>query len=418
MTVPAIVRLLPGLMAFMPMVAAASDLAAIDPVPASGLALLPPMGWNSWNHFAGRITADDVRAMADAMATNGMRDAGYTYVNIDDTWEGTRDAAGRMRPNARFGDMKALADYVHARGLKLGIYSSPGAKTCAGFEGSYGHEAQDAGSYAAWGVDFLKYDYCGARDMYPVTRQNQEILFRRMGAALRATGRPVIYSLSQSGDFDIWRWGPQTGAQLWRTTPDISDDWEAMSQRGFRQLDLTAWSGPGHWNDPDMLEVGNGGMNSQEYRTQMSLWSILPAPLLAGNDLRTMDAATRDILLNRDVIAVDQDPAGHPARRLTRRGDVELLVRDMDDGSIVLGVFNRGAAPATVRLAWDRVDKRFQGARRVHARDLWQHRSRDYAAAFDVVVGRHDVVLLRTDATRGAAPRAAVSRNDAARSLP
>ncbi|SEO94238.1 alpha-galactosidase [Luteibacter sp. UNC138MFCol5.1] len=371
----------------------------VDAVPANGLARTPPMGWNSWNHFAGRITAEDVRGMADAMVANGMRDAGYVYVNIDDTWEGVRDASGAIRPNDKFGDMKALADYVHARGLKLGIYSSPGAKTCAGFEGSFGHEEQDARTYAAWGVDFLKYDYCGARDQYPVTLENQQALFRRMGQALRRTGRPIVYSLSQSGQFDIWKWGPRTGANLWRTTPDISDDWSSMSERGFRQLDLAAWSGPGHWNDPDMLEIGNGGMTMDEYRTQMSLWSLLPAPLLAGNDLRGMDAETKAILLNREVIAIDQDPAALPARRLETQGDVEVLVRDMSDGSRVVGFFNRGEAPARVTFPWSRLGQRFAKPRNV--RDLWNHRSLPTNEGYDEALPRHGSVLLRVGAASG-----------------
>jgi len=357
------------------------------------------MGWNSWNHFAGRITAADVRAMADAMVSTGMRDAGYVYVNIDDTWEGSRAPSGEIQPNAKFGDMKALADYVHARGLKLGIYSSPGDKTCAGFAGSHGHEVQDARTFAAWGVDYLKYDYCGARDIYPVTRENQEALFRRMGAALHETGRPIVYSLSQSGEFDIWRWGPATGANLWRTTPDISDDWDSMSQRGFRQLDLGQWSGPGHWNDPDMLEIGNGGMTSDEYRTQMSLWSILPAPLLAGNDLRTMDPATQEILLNRDVIAVDQDPVGNPARRLEKQGEVDVLVRDMADGAVVVGFFNRGNAEAKAVLSWDRLGDRFR--RGAIVRHLWQHVTLPSTKAFVGLIPRHGVTLLRINPVGG-----------------
>lgn len=372
---------------------APTNVPAEDAVPANGLARTPPMGWNSWNHFAGRITASDVREMADAMVATGMRDAGYVYVNIDDTWEGERSKTGEIQTNEKFGDMSALAAYVHARGLKLGIYSSPGAKTCAGFAGSHGHEDQDARTFAAWGVDFIKYDYCGATVLYPVTRENQEALFRRMGHALRKTGRPIVYSLSQSGDFNIWKWGPQTGANMWRTTPDISDNWESMSKRGFRQLDLTAWSGPGHWNDPDMLEIGNGGMTADEYRTQMSLWSILPAPLLAGNDLRTMDPVTKEILLNREVIAVDQDPAGTPARRLETRGEVEVLVREMSDGSIVVGFFNRGEQAAAVDLDWRRLGDRFaQGAT---ARDLWRHTAVAPGSAFTCSVPRHGVVLLR-----------------------
>ncbi|MGH9882487.1 MAG: glycoside hydrolase family 27 protein, partial [Pyrinomonadaceae bacterium] len=252
----------------------------------NGLTKTPPMGWNSWNKFAGRVDDATVRAMADAMASNGMKEAGYVYVNIDDTWEGSRDAEGNIQTNKKFPDMKALADYVHGKGLKLGIYSSPGPNTCAGYEGSYGHEAQDARTFAAWGIDYLKYDWCGARAIY--TDEEMPAIYQKMGDALLASGRPIVYSLCQYGRLDVWKWGADVGGNLWRTTGDIRDTWDSMTRIGFSQNELAPWAKPGHWNDPDMLEIGNGGMSETEYQTHMSLWAMLAAPLLAGNDLRNM----------------------------------------------------------------------------------------------------------------------------------
>jgi alpha-galactosidase len=280
------------------------------------LAARPPMGWNSWNHFKSKVDDAAVRAQAEAMVASGMRDAGYTYINIDDTWEGDRDAQGNIQANSKFPDMKALADFVHSKGLKLGIYSSPGSKTCAKFEGSYGHELQDARTYAAWGIDYLKYDLCGLRDQMkaaPTPEAAHKIMvdaYTKMHDALLSTGRPIVFSLCQYGNDAVWEWGASVGGNLWRTTGDISDKYGSMADIGFGQAGLARFAGPGHWNDPDMLEVGNGGMNADEYRTHMSLWAILAAPLLAGNDLSTMTPETVALLTNRDVIAVDQDPAG------------------------------------------------------------------------------------------------------------
>ncbi|MEO8336485.1 MAG: glycoside hydrolase family 27 protein, partial [bacterium] len=290
----------------------------------NGLARTPPMGWNSWNKFAGRVDDAAVRGMADAMASNGMREAGYQYINIDDTWEGNRDAQGNITTNSKFPDMKALADYVHSKGLKLGIYSSPGPNTCAGYEGSHGHEMQDAKAYAAWGIDYLKYDWCGARNLY--TDDEMPAIYQIMGDALLATGRPIVYSLCQYGRVDVWKWGADVGGNLWRTTGDIRDAWESMTRIGFSQNDLAPYAKPGHWNDPDMLEIGNGAMTDDEYRTHMSLWAILAAPLLAGNDLRSMTPAIHSILTNRAVIAIDQDPLGKQGSRVwaTAAGDQEI----------------------------------------------------------------------------------------------
>src|SRR5215475_4576617 len=223
----------------------------LHPVRDNGLARTPPMGWNSWNKFASRIDDATVRSIADAMAANGMRDAGYVYVNIDDTWEGERDAHGNIQPNRKFPDMKALADYVHSKGLKLGIYSSPGPNTCEGYAGSYGHEVQDARTYAAWGIDYLKYDWCSAFTLYKDSEM--QAVYQKMGDALLATGRPIVFSLCQYGLMDVWQWGPAVGGNLWRTGGDIWDIWDSVSRIGFGQNQLVPFARPGHWNDFDML---------------------------------------------------------------------------------------------------------------------------------------------------------------------
>ncbi len=301
------------------------------------LALTPPMGWNSWNHFAARVDDKAVRAAADAMVASGMKDAGYVYINIDDTWEAKRDAQGLIQPNEKFPDMKALADYVHSKGLKLGIYSSPAAKTCAGFEGSLGHEEQDAKTYAKWGIDYLKYDWCKSSG----SLDEMKTSYTKMRDALKRTGRPIVLSLCQYGWNKVWVWGESVGGNLWRTTGDITDEYRVMAEIGFNQNGLEKYAGPGHWNDPDMLEVGNGGMNDDEYRTHMSLWAILAAPLIAGNDLSKMTPYTVELLTNREVLAVDQDPLGKQGYRIAQEGPFEVWMKPMADGSKVVGLFNR-----------------------------------------------------------------------------
>jgi alpha-galactosidase len=359
----------------LPVVALAVSIAAAQNT--APLAATPPMGWNSWNHFAAKVSDADVRAAADALVATGMRDAGYIYVNVDDTWEGQRDASGIIHANSKFPDMKALGDYIHSRGLKFGIYSSPGPKTCAGYEGSYGHEQQDADTYAAWGVDFLKYDLCGLRDVMgmhnpPYDRVKGEALMRdayaKMHQALLKTGRPIVYSICQYGMDSVWEWAAQAGGNLWRTTDDISDSFRSMALIGFSQAGLEKYAGPGHWNDPDMLEIGNGGMSPDEYRTQMSLWAILAAPLLAGNDLSTMDDTTKSILMNREVIAIDQDAIGVQGFRL---GPPQVWVRPLSSGAKALAIFNyvTDDVPQPVTVAFK--DLGFNGP--VHAHDLWTH---------------------------------------------
>ena len=369
---------------------ARQPLPALHKAPDNGLAKTPPMGWNSWNKFAGRVDDAGVRGMADAMAASGMKEAGYLYVNIDDTWEGERDAQGNIRSNKKFPDMKALADYVHSKGLKIGIYSSPGPNTCAGYEGSYGHEEQDARTYATWGIDYLKYDWCAARNLY--RDEEMQAVYQKMGDALLAAGRPIVYSLCQYGRADVWKWGPEVGGNLWRTTGDIRDAWDSMSRIGFGQNDLAPWAEPGHWNDPDMLEIGNGGMHDAEHQTHMSLWSILAAPLLAGNDLRTMPPSILAILTNREVIAIDQDKAGKQGTRLLKSGDQEIWVRDLAGGERAVAVFNRAADTANVTVKWAALGMKTPS----HARDLWAHRDEKFEGPEQAVsVPGHGVVLWR-----------------------
>jgi alpha-galactosidase len=380
--------------------AAAAILGATPALAAEPAASTPPMGWNSWNHFAAKIDDATVRAQADAMVSSGLRDAGYRYINIDDTWEGARGADGAIQPNAKFPDMKALADYVHAKGLKLGIYSSPGPKTCAGYEGSQGHEAQDARTYAAWGIDYLKYDLCSlgpsmiAAGSLEKAQAIELTAYQKMGEALRATGRPIVYSLCQYGFDQVWRWGGDVGGNLWRTTGDIEDKYPRMAEIGFGQAGLAKYARPGRWNDPDMLEVGNGGMNPTEYRTHMSLWALLAAPLLAGNDLSKMSPDTLAILTNRDVIAIDQDPAGPQGDRVRAEGPLEIWVKPLAGGARAVGLFNRSDLPA--EMAVDFAEVGVSGA--VKTRNVWAATDLGAISGYTAIVPAHGVLLLRLGA--------------------
>jgi alpha-galactosidase len=366
---------------------------ALHKVRDNGLARTPPMGWNSWNKFSRRVDDSIVRGIADAMVRNGMRDAGYVYINIDDTWEGERDAKGVLNSNTKFPDMKALADYVHGKGLKIGIYSSPGPNTCEGYEGSYGHEVQDARTWAAWGIDYVKYDWCGASNIY--TDAEMQAVYQKMGDALLAVRHPIVYSLCQYGRADVWKWGPDVGGNLWRTTGDISDRWASMSRIGFDQGKLAEFARPGHWNDPDMLEIGNGGMSDTEYRTHMSLWSMLAAPLIAGNDLRDVPAPILEILTNREVIAIDQDKAGKQGKRVSKAGDQEFWVRELAGGDHAVAMFNLAADPATVMVNWADLGLKKAPSR---VRDLWNHTDVHidvHSGEYSATIPGHGVVMLR-----------------------
>ena len=367
--------------------------AALD----AGLALAPPMGWNSWNHFGCNVNEKMLRDTADALASSGMRDAGYKYLVVDDCWHGERDAHGDIQPDAqRFpSGIRALADYVHGKGLKFGIYSDAGTKTCAGRPGSRGYEYQDAAQYARWGVDYLKFDWCSTGT------QNAEASYATMRAALNHTGRPIVFSLCEWGTAKPWLWAGDGIGNLWRTTGDITDQWSG--KKGYSNGVLTivdlneplySYAGPGHWNDPDMLEVGNGGMTTDEYRAHFSLWAMMAAPLIAGNDVAHMSAQTRDILMNKDVIAVDQDPLGHAGRRVRREGDLEVWSRELANGDRAVLLLNRGAAASAMHFTVAEVG--LPEALELHARDLWSGRdlgtvSGSYTAP---AVPSHGVVMI------------------------
>jgi alpha-galactosidase len=363
----------------------------------NGLAQTPPMGWNSWNKFACNIDETIVRAQADAMVSSGMHDAGYQYIVIDDCWQGARDADGNIQPDPqRFpSGIKALADYVHAKGLKFGIYSDAGDKTCGGRPASRGHEEADAKQYAAWGVDYLKYDWCNTEGM------DAQAAYLKMSQALAASGRPIVFSMCEWGDNRPWLWARNIG-NLWRTTGDIYDGWEGKHPNGYSigmlnildmQAGLETYAGPGHWNDPDMMEVGNGGMTDAEYRAHFSLWAILAAPLIAGNDMAKMSKETNTILTSREVIAVDQDPLGVQASRVAKDGDAEVWARPITGGGRAAVLLNRGLAPRTITVTWEQLH--YPAHLTAKVRDLWRHANRKPAqGSFTALVPGHAAVMV------------------------
>jgi alpha-galactosidase len=345
------------------------------------------MGWNSWNKFACNVSEQLIREAADAMVSSGMQAAGYQYVNIDDCWQVSRDAQGTIVADAaRFpSGIKALADYVHDKGLKLGVYTDAGTLTCEKRPGSLGHELQDAKTYAAWGVDYVKIDWCHAEGLDP------EVQYTKFRDALAQAGRPIVFSICNWGVKAPWTWGPATG-NLWRTTGDINDTWDRMSVIGFSQNGLEKFAGPGHWNDPDMLEVGNGGMKPDEYRVHMALWALLAAPLLSGNDLRNMTSETKEMLTNSEVIAVDQDAKGVQGHRVWDEGPLEIWAKSLADGSSAVGLFNRGESELKITLDFKTLG--ING--RAKLRDLWQHKDVGVAEdSYTAAVPKHGVVLLK-----------------------
>jgi alpha-galactosidase len=373
------------------------------------LARTPPMGWNSWNKFGCNVSEQLIRETADAMVSSGMKDAGYLYVNIDDCWHGQRDARGFIHEDPkRFpSGMKALADYVHSKGLKLGIYSDAGWKTCGGHPGSRGHEFQDALTYAGWGVDYLKYDWCNTEGL------KAEGAYLTMRDALYAAGRPVVFSICEWGTDKPWDWGPKMG-HLWRTTGDIYNCFDCVKDHGtWKQLGVLAildmqkglreHAGPGHWNDPDMLEVGNG-MSVNEDRAHFSMWAMLAAPLIAGNDLRGMTPETRAVLTNREVIAVNQDALGVQGFQYSAKDGVEVWFKPLENGDWAAAFLNRNASASKVSFDWksekvsdslSKRDARFDST--VYSlRDLWAGRDAgDTRRALSAEVPAHDVLLLR-----------------------
>jgi alpha-galactosidase len=379
------------------------------------IGLTPALGWNSWNCFASAVTAEKVKSAADAMVRSGLINHGWTYINIDDYWEvhrdsqdptlqgPHRDADGHILPNPRFPDMKGLTDYIHAKGLKAGLYSSPGPWTCGGCVASWQHEALDAESYGQWGFDYLKYDWCSYGDIVHgddslATLQKP---YRVMRAALDQVSRDILFSFCQYGMGNVWEWGAEIGGNSWRTTGDIRDTWGSMSRIGFGQAGHEKYAGPGHFNDPDMLVVGKVGwgpslhpthLTPSEQYTHISLWCLLAAPLLIGCDMTQMDDFTLNLLSNDEVLEVDQDPLGHQAARVAQNGPLEVWAKDMEDGSKAVGLFNRGYSEAPVTANWASLG--LAGKQKV--RDLWRQRDLgDFTGSFTASVPRHGVVLVR-----------------------
>jgi alpha-galactosidase len=370
------------------------------------LAATPVMGWNSWNFFAKKVTDRDIRAAADNLIATGMKDAGYNYVNIDDAWQGARDANGVLHTNSKFPDMKALADYVHSKGLKIGIYSGPGTKTCGGYAGSLGHEEQDAKMYAEWGIDYLKYDLCSFREdvMYkkaPNDKATQMRLmiaaYEKMGKALKATGRPIVFSLCQYGWDAPWEWASALGGNSWRTTGDIEANWGSIYAIIEEQDGLATYVGPGHWNDPDMLEVGNGELTLAENRAHFSMWAMLAAPLLAGNDLPNMKPEIKAILTNKDVIAIDQDRLGRAASRAYSDGEVEVWTRPLAGGSMAIAVLEAGAGRYSTHPFHLNLEKLGLHGPQT-GKNLWTGETVTLTNGMPIEIGPHDVLLVRVPA--------------------
>lgn len=366
------------------------------------LALTPPMGWNSWNVWGTSVTAGKVKAAADAMIKAGLFNYGYRFVNIDDAWEGSRSNEGEIQTNSKFGNMKALADYLHSKGLGLGIYSSPGPKTCAGYEGSYQHETQDAVTYAKWGIDYLKYDWCSYGNLYPnPTQAELEAPYSKMSSALKAVPRDLVFSLCQYGMGDVYKWGSKVGGNLWRTTGDITDSYQSMSSIAFEHSPKSPYVKPGGWNDPDMLVVGKLGwgdhprpthLSGNEQITHITMWSLLAAPLILGCDLTSLDPWTKALVTNHDVIEVDQDPSGHAATRLVQTDTGgEIWVRKLYDGTFAVGLMNRGRVRQRLKVRFWQLG--MHGRKPV--RDLWMRRDLRKSRGISVDVPGHGAKLFR-----------------------
>jgi alpha-galactosidase len=360
---------------------------------AQKLAQTPPMGWNSWNHYHLKINDALIRAQAKALVDSGMKKAGYEYVVMDGGWEGFHDANGVFHPNIlKFPDMKKLCDYIHSLGLKVGIHTSPGPVTCSGREATYGHEQQDAETFAHWGIDFVKYDWCSGSQVYRPDQMKEA--YEKFHQALLRTGRPILYSFSNGGRESVWKWGASVGGNMWRTTGDIQNNYLRMAYVGFEQNGLAKYAGPGHWNDPDMLEIGNGALTKDEERMQMSLWSLVAAPLFAGNDLTKMSPQTLAILTNREVIAVDQDRAGIEGHRVWQEGPLEIWMKPLADGSKAVGMFNRNEHEMTMTLNFK--DIGIAGSAKL--RDLWAHKDLGtFTGSYTTRVPRHGVIMLKVE---------------------
>lgn len=372
------------------------------------LASTPPMGWNSWNKFGCNVSENLIKEMADAMVESGMRDAGYTYIVIDDCWQTGRDSSGNIiaDPDRFPSGMKVLAGYIHSRGLKFGLYSCAGSKTCQRRPGSRGYQFQDARQYAAWGVDYLKYDWCFNED------QDAKAAYKTMSDALKECGRPIVFSICEWGGNKPWEWAKGIG-HLWRTTADIRDCFDCSLNWGGsgvlqildKQVGLEEYAGPGHWNDPDMLEIGNGGQSFTEYKTHFSLWCMLAAPLMAGNDLRSMSDSIRIILTNSEVIAVNQDKLGTQAFKFVDYGDLEVWTKALSDGEAAFCFLNRGNTPVSLKFDWNQFgiyhssikESGFNLRKNTYqVRDLWKRINTGTTdTELSARIGGHDVLMVR-----------------------
>lgn len=370
------------------------------------LVLTPPMGWNSWNTFRLEINEDIVKGIADVLVEKGFKDAGYEYIVIDDGWQIDRDEKGNILPDKdKFpSGMKALADYIHCKELKFGIYSDAGYLTCGGFPGSRGYEYQDARQYAEWNVDYLKYDWCNTGN------QSAPDSYKLMSDALRKAGRPIVFSICEWGSTQPWEWAEGVG-NLWRTTYDITACWDcgkpSVSQNGLQienhlgftkildqQVGLEGYAGPGHWNDPDMLEVGNGKLTVEENRAHFSLWCILSAPLMLGNDIRNLSPEVYEILTNKEVIAVNQDSLGIQGTKVRDDGAEEIWSKQLKDGSRAVVLFNRGEEEAEMLVKWTEIGYPEYIVAKV--RDLWKGKYLgEIKNSFSTVVPSHGVVMIK-----------------------
>ncbi len=370
----------------------AAKLQALD----NGLARTPPLGWNSWNKFACNVSEDLIKGAADSVVSSGMKDAGYQYVVIDDCWQVSRDAEGNIVADAkRFPHgIKAVADYIHSKGLKFGIYSDAGTGTCQNRPGSRGYEFQDARQYAAWGVDYLKYDWCNHGT------QDSLASYSIMRDALAKSGRPIVFSLCEWGSTKPWLWAKDVG-NLWRTTGDIVDHWSKKEKWGgsglieiIDQMDgLQSYNGPGHWNDPDMLEVGNGGMTTEEYRTHFSMWCLFSAPLMAGNDLQHMSSETHGILTNKEAIAIDQDPLGVQGNRVRKDGDFEVWSKQLANGGRAVVLLNRSDSSKKMTATWQ--DIGYPASLQANVHDLWSHKDAgSFTGSYSADVPSHGVAFV------------------------
>jgi alpha-galactosidase len=374
------------------------------------LAQTPPLGWNSWNAWGLAVDDAKVRAAADAMIASGLAAHGFQYVNIDDGWEAGRADDGEILTNIKFPDMKGLADYVHGRGLKIGIYSSPGRNTCGNHEGSFGHEAQDAATYARWGIDYLKYDWCSYK--IDVKGAGAEVMkdrltwfkapYAKMGGVLAQSPRDIVYCICFYGLWNVEKWGASVGGNQWRTTGDITDTWKSLAEIGFKkQTGKEKYAGPGHWNDPDMLIVGQVGwgpslhptrLTPDEQMTHISLWCLLASPLLIGCDMTNFDPFTLALLTNDEALDIDQDPLGQQASRKAKHGDAEIWARPLWDGTLGVGLFNLGADKKDVTVNWSELG--LTGSQPV--RDLWRHQDLgSFDGKYTASVPSHGTVLLK-----------------------